>query len=160
MEARAFAELVDRHAARLMLFARQWCHAPEDAVQEAFLKLARLGIPPDDPLAWLYRATRNAAIDAGKSQRRRERREQSSARRDWFVPGEVDGLSSEEAVAAMERLPAEQREVIEIAYYTGLSHSEIAAKLGQPLGTIKTRIRTGMMLLREQLRPILAEARP
>ena len=61
---------------------------------------------------------------------------------------------------ALATLSPEQREVIEIAYYSGLSHSEIAARLGQPLGTVKTRIRSGMMLLREHLRPHLAEAQP
>jgi RNA polymerase sigma-70 factor (ECF subfamily) len=53
---------------------------------------------------------------------------------------------------ALDTLPPEQREVIEMAYYLGLSHSEIAARLGQPLGTVKTRTRLGMMKLREQLK--------
>jgi RNA polymerase sigma-70 factor, ECF subfamily len=61
---------------------------------------------------------------------------------------------------ALLRLTPEQREVIGIAYFSGLSHSEIAAKLGQPLGTVKTRIRTGMLLLREHLAPLLTEAQP
>jgi RNA polymerase sigma-70 factor (ECF subfamily) len=151
MEAKEFAALVDQHAARLMLFARQWCHVPEDAVQEAFLKLARLAVPPDDPLAWLYRATRNAAIDAGKSQRRRERREQASARRDWFVQGEVDGLSAEEAVAALERLPAEQREVIVARLWGGLSFEQIGAVMGCSASSAHRRHEAGIEALRRLL---------
>ena len=58
---------------------------------------------------------------------------------------------------ALATLTKEQRQVIETAYYTGLSHTEIAAKLGQPLGTVKTRIRTGLQALRSQLSPLLSE---
>ena len=57
--------------------------------------------------------------------------------------------------SALDSLSSEQREVIELAYYAGLSHSEIALKLGQPLGTVKTRTRLGMMKLRDLLRPVL-----
>ncbi|HEX8852557.1 MAG TPA: sigma factor-like helix-turn-helix DNA-binding protein, partial [Pyrinomonadaceae bacterium] len=55
--------------------------------------------------------------------------------------------------AALDALTPEQREVIDLAYYGGLSHSEIAARTGQPLGTVKTRTRLGMMKLREMLKP-------
>ena len=55
---------------------------------------------------------------------------------------------------AMAELPAEQRQVVELAYFRGLSQSEIAEKTGQPLGTIKTRIRLAMNKLRERLAPL------
>ena len=58
------------------------------------------------------------------------------------------------ARAALDALAPEQRDVIELAYYGGMSHSEIAAARGLPLGTVKTRTRLGMMRLREMLRPV------
>ena len=58
------ARLVDDHAAALVLYARQWCSAPEDVVQEAFIKLVGQGKPPANPLPWLYRVVRNGALTA------------------------------------------------------------------------------------------------
>src|SRR5437763_10359885 len=94
--------LVDQHAAALILFARQWCAAPEDVVQEAFLKLVALRTPPREAVPWLYKVVRNAALDAGKTSRRRQRREAEAARpARWFVEPDVDGLTAEAAVAAL-----------------------------------------------------------
>src|SRR5262245_42203339 len=95
MDARRLAELIDAHAPALVLYARQWCAAPEDVVQEAFCKLAALRSWPDDPQAWLFRVVRNAAIDVGRSDRRRERREASAARPvRWFVEPAIEGLDA------------------------------------------------------------------
>ena len=62
--------LIDEHAAALVLYARQWCAAPEDVVQDAFVKLVSQKQPPDKALAWLYRVVRNAAIDASRAAER------------------------------------------------------------------------------------------
>src|SRR5206468_1223274 len=103
MTARLLADLIDAHAAALVLFARQWCAAAEDVVQDAFCKLAARPAPLDDPVAWLYRVVRNAAIDAGKADRRRQRREAAAARPvRWFDETAVEGLDAAEAVAALE----------------------------------------------------------
>ena len=71
--------LVDQHAPALVLYARQWCAAPEDVVQEAFLKLVAQRQPPDNPLAWLYRVVRNGAVSAARTARRRQRYEAAAA---------------------------------------------------------------------------------
>src|ERR671933_2549598 len=102
MDPEALARLVDAHAPALMLYARQWCAAPEDVVQDAFLKLVRQRTPPDDPVAWLYTVVRNGALDAGKTARRRRLRESAAARPlRWFVEPEVEGLDADTAVAAL-----------------------------------------------------------
>ena len=66
MDARRLARLIDETASALVLYARQWTSAPEDVVQEAFVKLAALTSRPDQPVAWLYRVVRNAALTAAR----------------------------------------------------------------------------------------------
>src|ERR1700683_2291984 len=96
----ALGRLLDAHAAGLTLYARQWCGAPEDAVQEAFLKLAARAEPPD-AVGWLYAVTRNLARTAGRSERRRRRHETAAARSPtWFAPSEGAALDAEFAAAA------------------------------------------------------------
>jgi len=146
------ARLIDDHAARLVLWARQWCVEPEDVVQEAFVKLVRQSRPPVEPVSWLYRVVRNGAIDAAKIARRRERRESAVARpARWFVEPEVDGLDAETAVAALERLVPEQREVIVAHHWGGLSFEQIALVAGCSASTAFRRYTAGVENLREQL---------
>jgi RNA polymerase sigma factor (sigma-70 family) len=146
------ARLIDAQAAALVLYARQWCAEPEDVVQEAFVKLVRQSRPPLDAVAWLYRVVRNGAIDAGKIARRRQRRESAAARPvRWFVEPEVDGLDAETAVAALERLAPERREVIVSHYWGGLSFEQIAAVVGCSASTAFRRYTAGVEDLREQL---------
>jgi len=116
------------------------------------------------PLAWLTTIARSRAIDRLRSGWQDQRRKESL---DVLGDTPAGSASPEEMTVASERqkfvrealnsLTPEQREVIELAYYSGLSHSEIAAKLNQPLGTVKTRTRLGMMKLREALAPMLGE---
>jgi RNA polymerase sigma factor (sigma-70 family) len=146
------ARLIDTHAAPLVLYARQWCGEPEDVVQEAFLKLVRQQRPPNDPVAWLYRVVRNTALDIAKMARRRQRRESASARPvRWFVEPEVDGLDAESAVAALQRLVPEQREVIVARHWGGLSYEQIADVAGCSASTAFRRYLAGVEELRKQL---------
>ena len=144
-----FARLIDAHAAALVLYARQWCGAPEDVVQEAFVKLVRQRRPPEDAVAWLYRVVRNGALDAAKMARRRQRRESAAARPvRWFVEPEVDGLDAETAVAALEKLTPERREIIVAHYWGGLSFEQIAAVAGCSASTAFRRYSAGVEDLR------------
>jgi RNA polymerase sigma-70 factor (ECF subfamily) len=146
------ARLVDRHGAPLVLYARQWCHAPEDVVQEAFLKLMDQRSPPRAVVPWLYRVVRNGALDAGKLDRRRQRRESAAARPErWFVEHEVEGLDAGAAVAALQRLPLEQREVIVARLWGGLSFEEIAEVAGCSASTAFRRFGAGIEALRREL---------
>jgi RNA polymerase sigma-70 factor, ECF subfamily len=117
------------------------------------------------PLAWMATIARSRAIDRLRSGWQDQRRKEPL---DVLGDAPAKVASPEESAAASERqklvrkalnlLTPEQRQVIELAYYSGLSHSEIAEKLNQPLGTVKTRTRLGMMKLREALAPLLGES--
>jgi RNA polymerase sigma-70 factor (ECF subfamily) len=151
MTPRVLADLIADHAAALVLFARQWCDCPEDVVQDVFCKLAT-ATPPDDPAAWLYRVARNAAIDAGRSTRRRVRRERVAARSvRWFTESEIDGLDAGTAVAALESLAPELREVIVARLWGGLTLEQIATAAGCSVSTAHRRYEAGIAALRERL---------
>jgi RNA polymerase sigma-70 factor (ECF subfamily) len=133
----------------------------EDAVQEAFLRVWRRAERFDPgrggPRPWFLRLVRNLVIDHLRARGSRDRTETRSA----DPVGTGDPERPDEAAARSERaahvrealaeLPQEQRRAIEIAYFEGLSHSEIAARENTPLGTVKTRIRDGVLKLRAHL---------
>jgi len=114
------------------------------------------------PLAWLMTIARTRGIDRLRSGKHEHQKKESldaiGEITATTASPEADTVSSERRQlvrTALDSLSVEQREVIELAYYSGLSHSEIALQLGQPLGTVKTRTRLGMMKLRDMLRPML-----
>ena len=117
------------------------------------------------PMAWMLTIARSRAIDRLRSGRQELLLRESFEAFEENARSEID-VEETAAIAevqqkvrdALETLPAEQREVIELAYYGGLSHSEIALQLEQPLGTVKTRTRLGMMKLRDLLRPGAADS--
>jgi RNA polymerase sigma factor (sigma-70 family) len=147
-----FARLVDGHGPALILYARQWCAAPEDVVQDAFLKLVALRQPPREAVPWLYRVVRNGALDAGKTDRRRQRREQAAARPiRWFREREVEGLDAEAAVAALQRLPSDEREAVVARLWGGLSFEQIAEVSGCSTSTAFRRYTAGIDALRREL---------
>src|SRR5215468_4574601 len=105
MDPTLLGRLIDQHAAALVLYTRQWCATPEDVVQDAFLKLVAQRPPPHNPLPWLYRVVRNAAVSAGRTERRRQRHEAAAAARApaWF-DADADALDAEAVTAALHGL--------------------------------------------------------
>lgn len=151
----ALADLVDRHAAALVLYARQWCATPEDVVQTAFLKLAGQAVPPDTVLPWLYRVVRNGAIDAARAARRRQKYETraAAATSSWFLPADdPTGLDARAAAAALADLPVDIREVLVAHLWGGLTFEQIAAAVGGSASTAYRRYAAGLDILREKLR--------
>lgn len=147
------SRLVVKYAAALVLYARQWCAAAEDVVQEAFVKLAAKRTPPDNISGWLYRVVRNGALAAARAERRRRRHESTAAlqTRGWFASSEGSRLDAETAMAALQTLPIEQRETLVAHLWGGLTFEQIGELTGISSSTAHRRYLAGLSELRERL---------
>ena len=138
----------------------------EEVVQDVFVQIwtkagsydAKLG----KPFHWALGIARNRSIDRLRSRQRRNKVFQETSEEIFAsVAPEVDPpalLGADEAAtvqSAVKSLPPDQRQAIEMAFFGGLTHAEIAESLNEPLGTVKARIRRGMLKLRESLRAYL-----
>lgn len=153
MEPSQLGRLVQEHAAALVLYARQWCAAPEDVVQEAFLKLAALPQPPLQPVAWLYRVVRNAAVSTLRALYRRRKHETAAAGRiaPWFLPSDDTDLDAQAATNALDSLPPIERESITLHLWGGLTFQEIGSVLDCSDSTAHRWYLAGLTRLRERL---------
>jgi len=159
----AIAALYDRY--RLILFGLilRILHSQpeaEDVLQEVFLQVWRRASDFDEkrgrPFTWLVTLARSRAIDRLRALGSRDRTatEAGRAATDSIVDAADDAVKSEQGEivrGALKELPEEQRRALFLAYFEGLTQSEIAARLNSPLGTVKTRMRSGMIRLRELL---------
>jgi RNA polymerase sigma-70 factor (ECF subfamily) len=167
-DSRALELLYDRYARVVYALAVRMLgtgELAEDIVQETFWRVwrrsntfqARRG----QVAAWIFGIAHNLSIDELRRQRARPEQvydtDERPVLRDHIDPtADVVGAALEQEqrrliTTALEQIPGEQRQVIELAYFGGLSQSEIAARLGTPLGTVKTRVRLGLQKLRELL---------
>ena len=159
------AELYDRHATSVYSLAFRILRdrtAAEDAVQEVFTQAWRQAGTYDAARgavgAWLCTLARSRAIDALRARRARPGGV-ADDRATMAVPDagpepDQQAIFSEHGHRirqALSALPEAQRHAIELAFYEGLTHAEIAAHLAEPLGTVKTRIRAGLLRLRDEL---------
>ena len=162
----AFEELYNRHSRlvyRLVLRILQQPATSEEVVQDVFLRLWRNAGQYDFSrgpfLPWLLTLARNRALDHLRLRSERQRRREDSP--DELPPAvhapdfekDLDDKRRGERVRALLAvLHPQQKRAIELAYFEGLSHSEIAAALNEPLGTVKSWIRNGLLRLKEGLR--------
>jgi RNA polymerase sigma-70 factor, ECF subfamily len=157
----AVAELYDRHHRLLfgliLRILRDRSEA-EEVLQEVFVlvwtRAETYNVALGSPAAWLVRIARNRGIDRLRANSVRVRATESAPLPEPAESPEARAVLSEQqrAVAcALQSLPQDQRLLIEHAYFLGLTQSELAERFNLPLGTVKTRIRTGMIALREQL---------
>jgi RNA polymerase sigma factor (sigma-70 family) len=159
-EQTALGELYDRYgrpAYGLALRVLRDESLAEDAVQEAFLALWRSAprfVPERGKAStWILTLVHRRAVDLVRREERRRADALDDAQQPAGSAGGADDeawlrLRREQVQAALQQLPDQQREALELAYYGGFTQSELAERLGQPLGTIKTRMFTGLARLR------------
>lgn len=172
----AVGPLYDRYGAVLYALAYRIVAVPADAeevVAEVFAQVwreaGRFEAGRGSAGAWLATIARSRALDLVRARSRRIRITEKAAQSE---PDDAPGMSRKtpdpasqaetaerrrQVAAALDTLAPPQRQAIELAYFEGLSHSEIAERLQEPLGTVKTRVRLGMQRLRDVLRPYYFE---
>jgi RNA polymerase sigma-70 factor (ECF subfamily) len=167
-DARALEVLYDRYSRVVFSFALRIVGDPqvaEEVLQEVFFRAWQQGsafkVARGSFITWLLSITHNMAIDEVRRRRRRPQKADSESPEEVLAAVPDTSTDVEEEVwlgslrttilAALDNLPPAQREAIELAYFRGLTQREIAERLSEPLGTIKTRMRLGLQKLREQL---------
>jgi RNA polymerase sigma-70 factor (ECF subfamily) len=162
----AFAEFYDRHSTLMFSVATRILNDPaeaQDVLQEAFLQIWEKAAKFDPKLgkasSWAAILARNKAIDRIRASQRRSRLAEEAGAAQAIAEDVADSVNEslvgpEQAQliqSAILELPGEQRQAIELAYFSGLTQDEISKKLNTPLGTVKARIRRGLLKLRDQL---------
>ena len=155
----AMAALYDRYSSivySVALRVLQDTGAAEDVLQDIFMQLWRnpgaFDASRGNMAAWLAVIARNRAIDALRRRHPENNIEDIVVSVEPNLASEADRSRTMDKVrGALQEMPPPQRTALEMAYFEGLTHSEIAGKTGEPLGTIKTRIRTGLLALRKAL---------
>jgi RNA polymerase sigma-70 factor (ECF subfamily) len=160
----AFSQLYDRFSSLVFTLAMRMLKVrsdAEDLLQEVFVQVWRqaqsYSVQRGSPEAWIVNIARSRAIDKIRSIRRMEKSfvlTDDPARAESSDNVESSAAQSETRMAmnsALANLPETQRKVLELAYFDGLTQTEIANRLAEPLGTIKTRMRSGIQRLRDML---------
>ena len=142
---------VDQHWPALVLYARQWCDDPEDAVQEALLKLAGQRPWPDDPIAWTYRVLKRQAVSHRRSAGRRRAREHRACRDQAWVDSVDDRLDAQQLTEALSSLDSDTREIIVTRIWGGLNFRQISELSGLSISTVFRRYEHGLTTLRDQI---------
>jgi len=145
------AQVLAEHGRALVLYARGWCEAPEDVVQDALIELIGQRQRPERVAAWLFRVVRNKAISRQRSKRRRQARERSLAQGESWFEDYAQALDAAAATEALSRLSPELREAVVARIWGELTFAEIAELLGTSRSSAQRWYEQGLTELRRQL---------
>jgi RNA polymerase sigma-70 factor (ECF subfamily) len=150
VDAQTLADLVDRHSSALGLFASQWCHAPDDVVQQAYIELVACRTAPDNPVAWLFATVRRRAISRARSERSRTGHEATAARH-WFERLRDRETTAALAAELLAELSLADREIVIAYVYGRLTFDEIALLVGISASTARRQYEAALNRLRERI---------
>jgi RNA polymerase sigma-70 factor (ECF subfamily) len=153
IDAKRLKQLIDAHGGALTLYARGWCRAPDDAVQEALIALVRQNPAPDHPVAWLYKTVRRRAMNLTRAQRRRDRHHlrAGSQRESWFLPADTSLEEPVDVERLLRRLAPLEREIVVSRIWGELSFDQIAALVGRSTSSVHRRYRRALAELARML---------
>ncbi|MFN7736637.1 MAG: RNA polymerase sigma factor [Pirellula sp.] len=145
-------QIVNEFGSSLVLFARQWCSAPDDAFQEALIELVKQDPVPRSPKAWLFRVVRNKAMNLARSERRRTHHESKLSAADcWFESDAAARLDADVVAREIERLPDIQRQVVTARVWGELTFEQVAEIVDRPTATVFRLFHEAMDTLRQRL---------
>ena len=144
--------LVEEFGPSLVLFARQWCSCPDDALQEALIELVRLDPAPRSPKTWLFRVVRNKAMNLSRSERRRAKHESVVAAGDiWFEPDTGSKIDAAQAIRWLEQLPDIQRQIVTARIWGELTFDQLAEVVDRPTASVFRLYREAIETLRKRM---------
>jgi RNA polymerase sigma-70 factor (ECF subfamily) len=147
--------ITQRWAPTLVMYARQWCPSPEDAVQEALIELFKEPDVPLNPVGWLFRVARFRAQNQARAQRRREHHEQVAAegRVTWFESskGASTQIEGSELTSALATLESLDREVVIARIWGELGWQEISELVDRPISTLHRRYTQALQQIKDCL---------
>ncbi|HBO42497.1 MAG TPA: sigma-70 family RNA polymerase sigma factor [Planctomycetaceae bacterium] len=151
IDAEQLQALIDAHGAALVLYARQWCNAPEDALQESLVELLRQNPAPHHPAAWLFKTIRRRAMNLSRGERRRSEHHRRAGRQreTWFVVDETAGFDGDELAAMLDRLAPLEREIVVARIWGELSFEQIAELVELSTSSAHRRYRAALGRLGE-----------
>lgn len=160
-DAEQLRQLLDAHGAALMLYARQWCRAPDDALQEALIELLRQNPVPDNRVAWLYKTVRRRAMNLARGEHRRAKhhRRASRQRESWFLPADDTLDEPIDLEPFLAELPQLEREIVVARIWGALSFGQIAELVDRSTSSVHRRYQRALTELGKMITKQSAAAR-
>ncbi len=144
--------LVDELGPALVLFARQWCSCPDDALQEALIELAKKDPCPRSAKAWIFRVVRNKAMNLARSERRRSHHESSVTSPDlWFESDRSSPIDKDALIQTIQLLPDIQRQIVTSRIWGELTFAQVAEIVDRPAATVFRLFQEAIDSMRQHL---------